>query len=107
LGGSGRIGALLVRQGATVMPGVATPLTILNVSGPITFASGSALTVNANYTGQNDRVSARGAATIQDGTVNATFGPGNYDPTIRYTLVSATAGVTGAAIPVTILISIT
>jgi autotransporter-associated beta strand protein len=96
LGGGGTIGALLVQQGATVMPGVATPLTTLNVRGPVTFASGSAFTVSTNDTGQNDRVSATSAATIQGGTVNAIFGPGNYDPTTRYTLVSAAAGVTGA-----------
>jgi outer membrane autotransporter protein len=104
LGNAGTVGSLTVLDGATVAPAssagtqispASTHFATLNVNGNVTFAPGSTLVVNINSAGQNDRVTATGTATIQGGAVQIFAAPGDYLPTIRYTLVSAAGGLTG------------
>ncbi|SEE58064.1 autotransporter-associated beta strand repeat-containing protein [Rhizobiales bacterium GAS188] len=95
LGGKGMIGGLTVQGGSTIAPGAVTPFTTLNVSGNVTFASGSTFLVNVNATGLNDKLVTGGQATIQGGTVQVLSGSGTYLPTTRYTLLTANGGVSG------------
>jgi len=93
LGGSGSIGGL-VAQG-TVAPGTATPFTTLSVAGNATFTSGSTFLVNVNAAGQTDKLAVSGTASLQGGPVQVLAGTGIYSPLNRYTILTATGGVSG------------
>ena len=106
IGGSGTIGGLVVNSGGTVAPGVLAPFSTLNVAGTASFASGSYFAVNINPAGQNDKLVTTGATTISGGTVAVTAASGTYTTANKYTLVTATGGVTGTFGAVTGLASL-
>jgi autotransporter-associated beta strand protein/YVTN family beta-propeller protein len=95
LGGQGTIGALTVQSGGIVAPGIVTPFTTLNVAGNASFGPGSTFLVNVNPAGQSDKLAVGGTATLTGGTVEVLAGSGAYTPASRFTLLSATGGVSG------------
>jgi autotransporter-associated beta strand protein/YVTN family beta-propeller protein len=95
LGGQGTIGALTAQSGGIVAPGIMTPFTTLNVAGNASFGPGSTFLVNVNPAGQSDKLAVGGVATLAGGTVEVLAGSGAYTPASRFTLLSATGGVSG------------
>ncbi|UHC13739.1 autotransporter domain-containing protein [Methylobacterium currus] len=93
LGGTGTVGGVVAQSGSTVAPG--NSIGTLTVAGNASFAQGSTFQVEANASGQADRLAATGSATIQGGTVQVLASSGNYSPRTGYTILSANAGVTG------------
>ncbi|MCP4563857.1 MAG: hypothetical protein GY837_25325, partial [Bosea sp.] len=93
LGGSGTVGGVSVASGATVAPG--NSIGTLTVSGNVSFAAGSTYQVEVNAAGQSDRIVASGSATIWGGTVQVLAENGNYAASTNYTILTASAGVTG------------
>ncbi|GJD36630.1 autotransporter outer membrane beta-barrel domain-containing protein [Methylobacterium aerolatum] len=93
--GTGTAGGLFVQSGGAAAPGTVGGLGTLNVAGNVTFAAGSTYRVDANAAGQSDRIAATGTATLQGGLVQVTAGTGQYAPATRYTILTATGGVSG------------
>ena len=92
LGGSGTVGTTMVN--GNIAPG--NSIGTLNVAGPYVQAAGSTYTVEVNPAGQSDLISVTGTATIQAGAgVNVVGAPGFYTLGQRYTILTATGGVTG------------
>jgi subtilase-type serine protease len=67
LGGSGTVGSLTARSGATVAPG--NSIGTLNVARNVTFEPGSRYAVEVAPNGQSDRIQSSGSATIGGGEV--------------------------------------
>ncbi|WP_048430479.1 autotransporter domain-containing protein [Methylobacterium indicum] len=93
LGGTGTVGGVAAQSGATVAPGGS--LGTLTVAGNASFAAGSTFQVEANASGQSDRLAVTGAATLQGGTVQVLAANGAYAPRTGYTILSAAGGVSG------------
>lgn len=96
--GSGSIGALTVGSGGTLSLGDAlTPDGILNVSGDVTFSTGSTFALDIGADGRSDRIDSAGAATLNGGrlSVNALDPTTSYQQGQTYTILSATDGVSG------------
>ncbi len=93
LGGTGTVGGIMAQSGATVAPG--NSIGTLSVAGNAAFAPGSTLQVEANASGQSDRLAVTGTATLQGGTVQVLAQNGSYNPRTGYTILSANGGVTG------------
>ncbi len=91
LGGSGSIGGL-VSNGGMVAPG--NSIGTLTVNGSFT-QNGGTYVVEANATGQSDRVNVNGAATINGASVQLVAAPGSYGTSTTYTILNATGGVSG------------
>ena len=96
-GGSGSTSkTLTVQSGGTVAPGVVTPFSTLNLAGNATFNTGSTFVVNINSSGQNDKLSVGGTATLNGGTVNVNALSGTGITTAStFTILTALGGVTG------------
>ncbi|MDR3381569.1 autotransporter domain-containing protein [Cupriavidus basilensis] len=92
LGGNGTVGSVTVASGGTVAPG--NFIGTLNVAGDIRFAAGSTYVAQINATGASDRINATGAAALA-GTLDVIKTAGLYSPGQRYTLLSASGGVSG------------
>ncbi|MBR3191690.1 autotransporter-associated beta strand repeat-containing protein, partial [Bosea sp. (in: a-proteobacteria)] len=99
LGGSGTIGGVVANTGATVAPG--NSIGTLSVSGNVAFAAGSTYQVEVNAAGQGDRIVASGSAAISGGTVQVVAESGNYAAATRYTILTASGGVSGSFSSVT------
>ena len=95
LGGGGIVGGVAARSGSTVAPGSMTPFTTLSVAGDVSFAPGSTYRVAVDAAGQSDRIAASGRAALSGGTVQVLSGTGHYQPSTRYTLLTAAGGVSG------------
>ncbi|MFI5014684.1 MAG: autotransporter domain-containing protein [Hyphomicrobiales bacterium] len=95
LGGHGTVGGIVAQSGGTVAPGIVTPFSTLNVSGNVTFASGSVFRIGIDPAGETDKIAATGKATLQGGTVRVQAAPGTYNPSARYTILTAQGGVSG------------
>ncbi len=90
VGGTGTLGSTTVNSGGTLAPG--NSIGTINVSGNLTFNSGSNYSVEVSPTAA-DRTNVSGTATLA-GTVNASFQRGNYVKR-NYTILSATGGRSG------------
>ena len=92
LGGTGTV------VGPTTVTGTIAPgnsIGTLNITGTYTQAAGSTYTAEVNTT-TSDLINVIGAATIQGGTtVSVLAAPGLYTVGHRYTILTASAGVTG------------
>ena len=97
LTGAGTIGGLV--NAGTVAPGAS--IGTLNVNGPVTFLPGSTYEVEANAGGQSDRIATTGAAALTGGTVQVLAQNGAYARQTRYTILTATGGVSGTFAGVT------
>ena len=93
LTGTGTIGGLSVGAGGTVAPG--NSIGTLSVRGNVSFEADAIYQVEANAAGQSDKISATGAATITGGSVQVLAQSGAYARQTRYTILTASAGVTG------------
>jgi outer membrane autotransporter protein len=96
--GSGSIGALTVGSGGTLLLGDAlTPDGTLNVSGDVTFSTGSTFALDIGADGRSDRIASAGAAILNGGSlsVNALDPTTSYQQGQTYTFLSATDGVSG------------
>jgi outer membrane autotransporter protein len=97
LTGAGTIGGLV--NAGTVAPGAS--IGTLNVNGPVTFQAGSTYEVEANAGGQSDRIATTGAVALTGGTVQVLAQNGTYARQTRYTILTATSGVSGTFAGVT------
>lgn len=93
LGGTGTVGGVVAQGGATVAPG--NSIGTLSVAGNAAFAAGSTFQVEANASGQSDRLAVAGAATLQGGNVQVLAQNGTYSPRTGYTILTANGGVSG------------
>ncbi|UNK79197.1 autotransporter domain-containing protein [Sphingopyxis granuli] len=91
LQGSGTVGNSIIR--GTIAPG--NSIGTLNVTGDISFTAGSIYEVEADATGQADRINATGGATLDGGTVQVLAEAGNYAPRTSYTILTADGGISG------------
>lgn len=91
LQGAGTVGNLTMN--GVIAPG--NSIGTLNVTGDITFNTGSVYEVETNAAGQADKINASGTATIYGGSVQVLAATGNYAPATTYTILSATNGVSG------------
>lgn len=101
IGGIGSISGSLVNNGGVVAPG--NSIGTLNVSGNFV-QNGGIYQVEVNAVGQSDLISVSGApgtATISGGTVQVLAQQGNYRHTTRYSIVTATGGLSGTYAGVT------
>jgi outer membrane autotransporter protein len=92
LQGNGTVGNTVIS--GTVAPG--NSIGTLHVAGNAAFNPGSIYEVEIDAAGQSDRIIASGTAAIGGGSVKALAGAGHYAPQTRYTILTATAGRTGA-----------
>ena len=96
--GAGAVGATLVNAGGTFAPGNGTPGSSMVVNGSLAFQSGAIYLVQldpatASY------ASVTGAAQLSGATVAASFAAGGYVEK-RYTILTASGGVSGSFSPV-------
>ncbi|MBN8940691.1 MAG: autotransporter domain-containing protein [Rhizobiales bacterium] len=99
LGGGGTVSGVTVGSGATVAPG--NSIGTLGVAGNVAFAAGSHYQVEIDTAGRSDKIAATGSAALAGGTVDVVKAPGAYLPGTRYTILTATGGVTGSFAGVT------
>lgn len=93
LQGTGSVGTTTIASGGTLAPGNSIGTT--NVSGNLTFATGSTYEVEISPTAA-DRTNVTGSVTIQNGTtVNVLKETGTYANGTRFTILSATGGISG------------
>ncbi|TWS93196.1 autotransporter-associated beta strand repeat-containing protein, partial [Reyranella sp. CPCC 100927] len=93
LGGTGTVGGIVANRGGTVSPG--NSIGTLNVAGNVSFGPGSTYEVEIEPAGTGDRLNATGTATLSGGTVSVIKAAGSYTSGTRYTILTATAGVSG------------
>jgi outer membrane autotransporter protein len=93
LTGTGTIGGLSVGGGGTVAPGAS--IGTLRVNGTVNFDSDSTYQVKANAGGQSDKITATGAAALAGGTVQVLAQSGTYARQTKYTILTASGGVSG------------
>jgi outer membrane autotransporter protein len=99
LTGTGSIGGLSVSGGGIVAPG--NSIGTLTIRGNVSFDVDGIYQVNANAAGQSDKINATGTATLTGGTVQVLAQGGSYARQTRYTILTASAGVTGTFTGVT------
>lgn len=90
--GSGRIIGDVHNQGR-IAPG--NSIGTLSVSGDVTFVPGSTYGVEIEPGGAADLLAVDGAVAIQGGTLEVTAAPGSYDPGVRWSILTASQGVSG------------
>lgn len=96
LGGTGTIGGLTVNSGGTLAPG--NSIGTLTSTGNATFASGSTYAVEIDADGSSDRLAVTGTVTIANDVslvVTPLASQAAYSLGTRYTILTATGGVTG------------
>jgi len=92
LQGNGTIGG--GRIAGTIAPG--NSIGTLTVNGDLSILSGGVFEVEADASGQSDKVVVTGSATIESGaTLSVLAANGNYAPNTRYSVLTAAGGVTG------------
>jgi fibronectin-binding autotransporter adhesin len=89
LQGVGTVGAATVS--GTIAPG--NSIGTLTVAGNLTFAPGSIFEVEADASGESDKIVASGAAAIQGGAVKVLAGAGTYKPQTSYLILHADGGL--------------
>lgn len=94
LAGGGTVGGTAIS--GTLAPGLGAdgPVT-LSVDGDLTFLPGSTYAVRIDPSAQGDATAVRGRATLDGGTVNVSKTGGVYTPGSRWTILSASGGVSG------------
>ena len=96
LGGTGTIVGSVVNNG-TLSPG--NSIGTLGISGSYSHAAGAIYQVDVNVSGQADRLTVTGTpgtATINGGAVQVLAASGTYALRTRYTILSASNGISGA-----------
>ncbi|WP_244646122.1 autotransporter domain-containing protein [Bradyrhizobium campsiandrae] len=98
LTGSGSVGATSVNAGGTFAPGNGAPGSSMTVNGSLAFQSGAIYLVQLNPTTAS-YANVTGAAQLGGATVAANFAAGSYVAK-RYTILTASGGVSGSFNPV-------
>jgi outer membrane autotransporter protein len=100
LAGAGTVGSTTVS--GTLAPGLgaSAPVT-LTVGGDLTFQPGSTYSVRIDPALHADTVAVQGRATLNGGTVGVSKAGGVYKPGSRWTVLSASGGITGTFAAVT------
>jgi autotransporter-associated beta strand protein len=97
LSGVGTIGAINALNGSTISPGnAANPYGTLYSIGPAVMAPGSRFSVSVSPGGANSALDVNGTANITGSNLVINAAPGTYDPSHRYTIMTASGGVTGS-----------
>ncbi|PZP55579.1 MAG: hypothetical protein DI586_06375 [Micavibrio aeruginosavorus] len=91
LGGNGNFGAIVAN--GRIAPG--NSIGTMNVTGPVTFNSGSIYEVEVNAAGNSDKLIATGAITINGGTVDVRAASGTYADTNVYNNIIEGSSRTG------------
>jgi outer membrane autotransporter protein len=91
LGGTGTVGGIVVRTNTIVAPG--NSIGTLNVSGNVSFGSGSIYQVEINAAGASDHLAVTGTAILSGGTVDVQAEAGSYQPSTTYTILTAAGGL--------------
>ena len=95
LQGNGSFGGGTIKAGGIIAPG--NSIGTITSNGALTFASGSTYQVEVNSAGQSDKTVVNGTATLQGGKVSVVSYDNSpaYLPTKKYTILTATGGVSG------------
>ena len=94
--GTGTVGNTRINGGGIFAPGAAgVPGTSIAVAGNLAFQPGSTYLVQANATTAS-LATVSGTTTLSGGTVSVMAQPGLYRPSMSYTILNATGGVSGA-----------
>lgn len=103
LKGSGTIGTTTITSGGIVAAG--NSIGTINISGDVSFASGSYLDVEVDADGNSDLTHATGTATISGGTVRLSpeLSTDTYALDTAYTILTADTAVTGTFDAITFL----
>ena len=91
LGGNGNFGAIIAD--GRIAPG--NSIGTMNVSGPVTFNSGSVYEVEVDDAGNSDRLIATGAITLNGGTVDVRAASGTYAASTTYNNIIQGSSLTG------------
>ncbi|NTJ43904.1 autotransporter domain-containing protein [Agrobacterium larrymoorei] len=92
LSGNGNAGSLLIDTGGVLSPGPG--IETINVSGDVTFRSGSLYQVDVGSMGTSDRVNAGGVVRLDGGTLNIASTSGPLGLTNSYTILTG-SGISG------------
>lgn len=93
LEGAGTVGATSVGAGGAIAPG--SGVGTLTVNGALTLAPGATYEADLRPGSGSDLLLVNGTATLGGATVSGTLQPGTFTPGARYTILTATEGVTG------------
>ncbi len=96
LSGTGTVSGVAVASGGTIAPGVGGSGT-LNVTGPVSFASGSDLLINASSASYSS-LAVSGSASL-NGTLSVASSNGTLPLGQKLTVLTATGGVSGSFTP--------
>ena len=92
---TGTISQLVARDGGRLSPGIGeNEIATLDPTENVTTETGSFLAVDANASGDSDRIETAGTATVNGGTVDVTA-TGAFNAPVTYTIISAIGGLTG------------
>ncbi|KQP10886.1 hypothetical protein ASF28_07310 [Methylobacterium sp. Leaf99] len=94
LTGAGSMGDVTVKAGGTLAPGALASMGTLAVNGTLTAQAGSQYSVRTTAT-TSDSTRVAGAAHLDGGTVVVAASPAAFTLGTRYTILTATGGVTG------------
>ncbi|MDF2116602.1 autotransporter-associated beta strand repeat-containing protein [Roseiarcaceae bacterium H3SJ34-1] len=96
LSGTGTVGPINALDGSTISPGnAANPYGTLYAIGPAVMAPGSRFAVSVSPGGASS-LDVNGTANISGSNLVINAAPGTYDPSTRYTIMTASGGVTGS-----------
>lgn len=94
LEGDGTIGGIVANSGGTVAPGSDGFMGNLKVNGNVAFNPGSTYLVKTDASGNSDKISVNGSASLQGGTVSV-VASGSLPTAMQYTILTASGGVSG------------
>lgn len=97
LAGNGRLGSVRVLGGSVLSPGSRLAGTVgqLSLSGDLSFDTSATFQVDVAADGSSDHVDVAGTATLGQANTVAVAAEGNWQPSTRYTLLTAADGVNG------------
>ncbi|MBT9368772.1 autotransporter domain-containing protein [Rhizobium sp. CSW-27] len=93
LSGTGSVASLSVGSGGTLSPGPG--MATLSVTGDLTLGTGALYEAEISSTGLSDLVAVGGTATL-GGTLQVVAASQVYDPSVSYTILTATGGISGS-----------
>jgi len=97
LAGTGRLGSVRLLSGSVLAPGsrLAGSIGQLSLAGDLSFDASATFQVDVAADGRSDHVDVAGAARLGQANTVAVAAEGNWQPSTRYTLLTAADGVDG------------
>lgn len=95
LAGTGTLGTVSLRDGATLAPGLDGQIGTLSIAGDLHFSQGARLLADVGADGRNDRVQVAGIAELGNAGTVAVARGSDWAPSTRYTLLTADRAVQG------------